>query len=271
MATISYNDAWLHDKLSDKAKLRWLDEGAEAGDLTGAIPVERDWLDDMRPTPFLNGQLVSIAECFGFKRSGIQTKRDEFVYSTSVEKLESRIKAFLSAGEMVAAATFHDSRDRQWASAKEVKYSTAHVVQAAYRPFDRRWLYNHRRYGDFLRPELQEVWGSTNIGFYAMPGGTGAGPAVWCHGLLPDYHAFRGSYGGYAFPLYDRRPDHGPLNIRTSLIEALGIAYGEAVSPEAVFDAMLGLLSATSYTTVCRKSGGCLPARALSFHAPAVR
>ena len=27
------------------------------------------------------------------------------------------------------------------------------------------------------------------------PTSTGSGPAVWCHGLLSDYHSFRGSYG----------------------------------------------------------------------------
>ena len=55
-------------------------------------------------------------------------------------------------------------------------------------------------------------------GLYALPDGTGAGPAVWCHGLFPDYHAFRGSYGGYAFPLYDgagyQRAECSPRNHR---------------------------------------------------------
>jgi hypothetical protein len=82
-----------------------------------------------------------------------------------------------------------------------------------------------------------------------MPSGTGAGPAVWCHGLLPDYHAFRGSYGGYAFPLYDRRPGHGPSNLNDDLVTSLGAAYGAAVTPGAVFDTILCLLSARSYTT----------------------
>jgi hypothetical protein len=65
---------------------------------------------------------------------------------------------------------------------------------------------------------------------------------------LPDYHAFRGSYGGYAFPLYDRRPGHGPVNLSPALLDGLSIAYHIPVTPEAAFDAMLALLSATSYT-----------------------
>lgn len=96
---------------------------------------------------------------------------------------------------------------------------------------------------------MQSVWGNKNVGLYALPAGTGAGPSVWCHALLPDYHAFRGSYGGYAFPLYDRRAGKGPYNLRPELVAALARIYGAAATPESIFDAMLCLLSARSYTT----------------------
>jgi predicted helicase len=95
---------------------------------------------------------------------------------------------------------------------------------------------------------MQRVWGRHNLGLYALPGGTGAGPAVWCYGLLPDYHAFRGSYGGYAFPLYDKRPRVNGSNLSVPLIASLGTAYGQPVAPEDGFDAILCLLSASSYT-----------------------
>ena len=80
-----------------------------------------------------------------------------------------------------------------------------------------------------------------------MPSGTGAGPAVWCHGLLPDYHAFSGR-GGYAFPLRDHRAGYGPFNIAPGLLEGLAMAYGAPVSAQDAFDAILALLSAKSYT-----------------------
>ena len=95
---------------------------------------------------------------------------------------------------------------------------------------------------------MQRAWGAHNVGLYALPGGTGTGPAVWCHGVLPDYHAFRGSYGGYAFPLHDRRPESAGTNVSTALLDGLAAAYGAAVTPEEVFDAILCLLSAQSYT-----------------------
>jgi hypothetical protein len=248
-AEVSYNDSWAHDRLSRRAKFDWLLEGEEAGRLQGGVAVERELLDDMRPLPFLNGELVNVVDCFEFRRSGLQTKRDDFVYSTSREALAERIQAFTAATNANAARMFHDSRDLTWSQAKAVEFSADHITEVSYRPLDRRHLYNHERYGDYLRWELQEVWGGENFGLYAMPSGTGAGPAVWCHGLLPDYHAFRGSYGGYAFPIYDRRGGHGPYNLRPALVEALGAAYGVPVTPEAVFDAILCLLSAHSYTT----------------------
>lgn len=71
---------------------------------------------------------------------------------------------------------------------------------------------------------------------------------MWCHGLPPDYHAFRGSYGGYAFPLHDRRPASAGFNLSSELLAGLTALYGETIAPEEVFDAILCLLSARSYT-----------------------
>ena len=86
------------------------------------------------------------------------------------------------------------------------------------------------------------------MGLYALPSGAGEGPAVWCHGLLPDYHAFRGSYGGYAFLLHDRRPNVAASNLAPNLLAGLNMAYGVPIAAADVFDAILCLLSATSYT-----------------------
>ena len=246
-AKVYYQDTWTEGVFSRRAKFDWLMAGADAGTPPNAVQVARGLLDDMRPMPFLNGELICLRECICFYRSGLQTKRDDFVYDPLAARLSDRIRAFLAAGDNRAREVFHDTRDRKWVTASAVPFDATHIQQVAYRPFDRRYLYNHRAYGDFLRPELQEVWGNSNVCLYAMPGGTGAGPAVWCHGLLPDYHAFRGR-GGYAFPLHDRRPNVDTPNISPSLLESLRRAYGEAVSAEDVFDAILCLLSATSYT-----------------------
>ena len=246
LAGISYIDSWAEGLFSRDAKLAWLKSGEETGMRPGAVDIVRGLLDDMKPEPFQREEWPSIGSCFAFKRSGLQTKRDNFSYAHSRIALQERIAEFLAAPDDRARVMFHDSRDRKWVGARAIPFDGNRIVHAGYRPLDNRYLYNHAAYGDFLRPELQSVWGATNVALYAMPFATGAGPAVWCHGLLPDYHAFSGR-GGYAFPLRDNRSGHGPFNISRSLLAGLATNYGAPVSAESAFDAMLALLSATFY------------------------
>lgn len=248
LAEVTYVDSWAHDLFRRRAKLDWLLGAAEAGAMPDAVAVERGLLEDMRPVPFQNGEWLSIREVFTFSVGGMQTKRDEFVYSPDRNQLAERIQSFLLLEGIAAKAGFHDSRDRKWPGAKAVPFDPALIALVSYRPLDRRFLYNHRAYGDFLRPELQASWGQENFSLYSLKSNTGAGPAVWCHGLLPDYHSIKGSNGGYAFPLYDRREGPDASNLSPALLAGLAEAYGVPVTPEDVFDAILALLSATSYT-----------------------
>jgi predicted helicase len=246
-AEVYYHDTWTDGLFSRRAKLDWLMSGAEAGMQPDAVAVERDLLDDMRPMPFQNGEWVSLSSCFMFRRSGIQTKRDHFVYSPSRGLLAERLTEFPQLSGEAAREAFSETSARPWSAARAQPVAEELIRLVAYRPLDLRWLYNHPSFIDRPRPELQEVWGTNNVCLYAMPGGTGAGPSVWCHGLLPDYHAFRGR-GGYAFPLHDRRPNIDRPNIPPTLIRSLSRAYGDPVPAENLFDAILCLLSATSYT-----------------------
>jgi hypothetical protein len=248
LAQVVYNDAWMHDRMSRKCKLAWMLEGEESGILPDGVPVERGALEDMRPLPFLNGDLLSLADAFEYTRGGMQTKRDDFVYDVSKEALSKRIATFVGGSDEAAAKAFKNTGENKWSDAKAVPFSEGLIAKTAYRPLDIRYLYNHRAYGAYLRWDMQDLWGGANFALHAMAGGTGEGPAVWCHGFMPDYHGFSGR-GGYAFPLHDRRPGHGPSNLKPELIAALEVAYGSQVTPEAVFDVILCLLSATSYTT----------------------
>ena len=246
-ADVFYNDCWTDNLFSREDKFERLRERADAGFIADPVQVRRGLLDDMKPEPFQNEHWIALDQCFVFSRSGIQTKRDAFVYDSERDRLSERIQRFLVADERTAQELFHNTRDRSWSTARAVPFENDHIKHVSYRPLDRRYLYNHRAYGDFLRPELQAVWGTENAGLYAMPFGTGAGPAAWCHGSLPDYHAFS-NRGGYAFPLYDRRPEVNTANLSPALIAGLGASYGLDVSAEEVFDAILCLLSASSYS-----------------------
>jgi predicted helicase len=248
LARVTYIDSWAEGLFARLAKFTWLVEGADTGTRPGAVEVVRALLDDMKPEPFQNGEWVSLGQCFGFKGAGVQTKRDHLAYSFSPNATNRRIAAFLAAANNVARVMFHDSRDRKWAGAHSQPFDQRKIIQAGYRPLDNRCLYNHRAYGDFLRPELQAVWGANNCAFCALSGGTGADPAVWCHGRIPDDNSFRGSYGGYAFPLRDNRPGRGPFNVSPNLLAGLASNYGAPASAQDAFDAILALLSATPYT-----------------------
>jgi len=249
LARVDYVDAWEQDRASRKSKLAWMLEGESEGTLPGAVEVDRRLLDDMRPAPFLNGSLVSVFETFDFGSSGIETTRDHLAYGFSPDDLQQKVVRFDSLTGEAAEAEYAASRKGAFAKAHGKGWNPQAVRLAAYRPLDVRAAYDQAGFVDWPRPKLRRAWGAENVALFAMPFGTSFGPSVWCHGLLPDRHAYRGSYGGYAFPLYDRRPGHGPHNLKPELVAALSDAYGSEVTPEAVFDVILALLSATSYTT----------------------
>lgn len=211
------------------AKLDWLREGAVAGRLPRAVAVPREGLEDFRPRPFNDGEWPSLRECIDFQKSGMKSGNDPVFIDASRTSLVQKVDAFL-------------------AQAGKAAHDPALLRQLAYRPCDVRWFYNDLALLNRPGPALQRVWGANNVALYALPGGTGAGPAVWCHGRLPDYHALRGSYGGYAFPLHDRRPEVAASNVSEELVGGLSALYGTTVAPEDVFNAILCLLSARSYT-----------------------
>jgi predicted helicase len=228
LAGIYYIDSWAEGLFSRDAKLNWLIAGSETGTRLGAVDVVRGLLDDMKPEPFQREVWPSLSSCFAFRKSGVKTQNDPVLVKVNRSDLKSDVRPLI--------ASRHDPI-----------YQPQLERQIMYRPLDRRWLYNDPKLVKRHGPELQSVWGANNVALYAMPFATGAGPAVWCHGLVPDYHAFSGR-GGYAFPLRDNRPGHGPFNISPALLAGLAASYGVPVGAEDAFHAILALLSATFYT-----------------------
>ncbi|MBC2778351.1 type ISP restriction/modification enzyme [Parasphingopyxis marina] len=249
LADVLYVDSWSQGQFTQKSKLSWLYETSDVGEMPDMLVVERGMLDDMRPIPFQNGEWISLGKAFDFRSSGIQTKRDSFAYACSEDVLLARLNKFKSFSQEAARQQFHVTAARSASAAQAEEIEENLIMPAAYRPLDVRFLYNKRAFIDRPRPDLQAAWGTGNLCMYTLAAGVGQGASVWCHSVLPDNHAFRGSYGGYAFPLYDRRPGHDSINLSSELLDGLGEAYGAPVEPEAVFDAILALLSATSYTT----------------------
>ena len=180
----------------------------------------------------------------------MQSKRDKFLYAPTKVALEARVHTFLDSEGIAADAIFSPTDARPTHVAQARLRENTKLSRAAYRPLDNRWFCDDVSCIDRQRPDLQSAWGAENVGLYCLKSNTSAGPGVWCHGLLPDYHAIKGSNGGYAFPRHDRRIGPEASNISPVLIASLGEAYGQPVSAEDVFDAILALLSATSYTRI---------------------
>jgi predicted helicase len=247
-AEVQYADVWEEDLFTRESKLAWLDAAVAAGKVSGSIGILRSGLEDFKPMPFAQQRWTPINRCFLFASSGIETTRDHLSYGLSEDNLVEKLNLFMAADTAKARDIFAESRRNDSARAKSHGFSQSNICQVSYRPLDLRFLINAQIFVDWPRPQLQAAWGGDNFALFSLPSSTGAGPAVWSHALLPDRHAFRGSYGGYAFPLYDRRPGHGSLNLAPQLLEALALAYAGPVAPETVFDAILALLSATSYT-----------------------
>lgn len=246
-AAVRYFDTWEQGLESRQQKLTMLTEGIDGLDGGWFVTIDRDELANLRPKPFPDLEGAELSECFEFRLGGVQTARDELVYDSSETRLLSRVQDFLHLAVPEAKKIFKPTRRRTVADALAQPFDAAHARRLAFRPLDNRVLYADHHFVEYIRPELVSAWGGHNQCLYAMPFGTGRGPTVWCHGLLPDYQSFS-ERGGYAFPLYDEREGPNSSNVSGELLQGLSGAYGYAISPTDAFDAVLALLSASSYS-----------------------
>jgi Type ISP C-terminal specificity domain len=247
-AEVRYADAWDSQAFTRCEKLRLASAAASDPALVQYRPVTGQDMDPLKPPGFADRDWPSIAELLTLRSNGIVTYRDKFVYATTSETLAARIQQWLLLPADQAAEQFKETRDRKAGPAFRVPFDGAAIEHVSYRPLDLRFLYNRREYVDFPKPGLQAGWATENVALFASEDGTGAGPAVWCHSLKPDQHAFKGSYGGWVFPLRNHIPESRGHFLAPALIGGLAAAYGRPVAPLDVFDAALALLSASSYT-----------------------
>jgi predicted helicase len=248
-AEVSYADIWTARVFTRSAKLDLAARAAAEPELLQYRSVSGRDMDPLKPPGFAETDWPGIDELLTFRSNGIVTYRDDFVYATSSEILANRVQAWLQLPPADAAKEFKETRDRKSGPALILPFDEAAIERVSYRPLDLRHLYNRREFIDFPKRSLQTVWDARNAALFAVADGTGFGPAVWCHGLKPDQHAFRGSYGGWVFPLHNHNPESRGHFLTPALVGGLAAVYGTAVAPQDVFDAILALLSASTYTT----------------------
>ena len=248
-ARVEYADVWREGVFTRVDKLNLADAAASDPERFAYRPIEGAGMDRLTPACFVGRDWPALNGIFDFVSNGIVTYRDHFVYATQADLLERRLLEWQGKDRSKAQEEFRDSAANTVGPALEQPFDSEAIVPISYRPFDIRHLYNHPNFVDRPRLTLQEVWGAHNVALFAKGDGTGGGPAVWCHGLLPDQHAFRGSYGGWVFPLWDRRDGQGGALVNAEFLAELEDGLGGEVDQQAVFDSALALLSASSYTT----------------------
>lgn len=247
-AEIHYADTWREGAFSRGEKLALATEAAADPGRFTFTPVVGSGMARFKPAGFLDFDWPSIADILTYKSNGIVTYRDAFSYATTRQIMQNRMLAWRLLEPDEAAKAFKETRDRKAGPAIATVHRDEAIEQTSYRPLDLRYLYNEREFIDFPKTELQNIWGESNCALMVLPSGTGAGPAIWNHGRKPDQHSFRGSYGGWIFPLHDPR-EAGAHFIDAGVMAGLAEAYGAMPEPQDVFDAILALLSASSYTT----------------------
>lgn len=248
-ARVFYADIWDAGAFTREDKLAAASRAA-SGDLAfDFVEVAETGMGPLKPRGFQGTDWPSMRDLFRFRSNGIVTYRDAFAYAVRQEVIGERIQRWLQLDPADAATEFKETRDRKAGPALQTIFNAGAILPVSYRPLDIRYLYNRREFIDFPKPDLQETWGTENVSLMTLPGGIGAGPAIWAHGLKPDQHAFRGSFGGWVFPLYNHAPEGSGHFVAPAAIAGLSASYGFRVEPQQVFDATLALLSAASYTT----------------------
>jgi predicted helicase len=248
-AQVHYADAWRERAFTRPDKLRLASAAAaDPGTLRYRAVPGAD-MDPLKPPGFTGSGWPALNELLDFRSNGIVTYRDEFVYATTHSTISERIQRWLQRPPDQASKEFKETRDRKAGPALRVAFDNGAIERVSYRPLDLRFLYNRREFVDFPKLALQAAWGTENYALFALEDGTGAGPAVWCHSVKPDQHAFRGSYGGWVFPFHNHSGEGRGHHLARGLVGGLAAAYGTPVAPVDVFDAVLALLSASSYTT----------------------
>lgn len=215
-----------------------------------------------------------IMDLFPWQHSGSQLFRS-WPIAPNRETLKFRWRALLQARDRANA--FKESRDRKidksykpllvtQERAKPIASLPAtepcpDVSRYAFRSFDRQYVILDSRIGDVMKPILWEVQGDHRHSQQVFLTSQlwqvlGDGPALTASISVPDFHHFKGSYGGKdVIPLY-RDADAKEPNILPGLLDLLGKEYSQDVNPGDFMAYSYGLLAQPAFTKRFREELG---------------
>ena len=227
-----------------------------------------DWQAPFRPAgkgDYFNFPLLT--DLIPWQHSGVQLKRI-WPIGPDAETLERRWQGLLTAGDRGRA--FRETSDRKIEKTYRVQLTVksdptpiaklaldSHVPEIhryAYRSFDRHCIIADGRLMSRPRPVLWRSYGEQQVYLTTLLNHPlGWGPALTASALIPDLHHFRGSYGAKeTFPLY-RTADASKANILPGLLELLGKAFKQSVTPEDFLAYLYGVLAQPAFTSLFRK------------------
>jgi predicted helicase len=159
LAEITYADCWEENLQARRAKLDYLETASVTGSVATGVAIQRGILEDFKPRPFQTIKAPSIADCFKFKNSGIETTRDHLAYDLDAARLERKIRKFLALSPGDQPAEFSVTRKASMSAAISRGFERKAIKTVAYRPLDARVLLNLPEFVDWPRPELQKSVG----------------------------------------------------------------------------------------------------------------
>jgi hypothetical protein len=247
-------------------KLAALAQLASGEDFAWA-PLDSGWFAPLTPpTGDASWQdFPAVADLFPWQQPGVSWGRTSSV-APSKDVLERRWKRFVSTKDVVDRAKCYAAANSgrniytrvggQVPLAEEpVNAEPAPITQYAYRSFDRQWSFSDFRFATLERPSLW--WSVTPKQIFMtslMTNKMSDGPAASLSTAVPDFHYFRGSYGGKdVIPMY--RDAKGTPNADVELLTKItevhrGVHSAAAeVTVERLFTYTFAVLAGTDYTT----------------------
>jgi len=220
------------------------------------------WMAPFMPvpnTPYMTWPLLT--DLFPWQENGMQFCRS-WPIAESKDLLEKRWKVLLNSDDK--KILFKESRDRNISkqcfplvggdsrlppiATLTTGTPAPNIQRFASRSFDRQWAITDSRLGDFLRPVLHQTYGPRQIFLTSLLTEIlGEGPAAVMTAFIPDYHHFRGSFGGaHVVPLW-RDSAGTKANVTKGVLPLLSATYGRDVTAEELFAFAYAVLATPSY------------------------
>ena len=201
-----------------------------------------------------------ITEIFNKYSVGIATARDKFTIDFDKDTLYQRLNKFIELPEEEARIHFSLGKDaRDWKvklaqeDVKRTGLNDKNFLKVSYRPFDTRITYYTGRSRGLLCMPRGDIMSNMLHENLAIVTTRGSRPEPWKDVFASDKMtdiavlSANTSRSSYHFPLYIYKGEARSSNIKSEAIETLSKKYERAISPEAVFSYIYGILNSCKY------------------------